>query len=83
MDIEKGLQLRIGWVAAFGFIVLNIGVPLPSVRQSDKPVEELAKLDSPIAANQQPVQATPHKLLGQPALLNNLGSGLNKRYEKE
>jgi hypothetical protein len=69
-------------VAAFGFIVLNIGVPPPRVRQSDKHTEELTKLDGPIAANQQPVQATPHKLLDQPALLNNLGSSLNKRYEK-
>ena len=55
--------IRFGWVAAFGFIVLNIGVPPPRVRQSDKHTEELTKLDGPIAANQQPVQATPHKLL--------------------
>src|SRR5438552_13862486 len=55
--------IRFGWVAALGFIVLNIGVPLPRVRQRDKPTEELTKLDAPIAANPQPVQATPHKLL--------------------
>ena len=73
------IYIRFGWVAAFGFIVLNIGVPSPRVRESDKHTEALTKLDALITANQQPVEATPYNLLDQPALLNNLVSSLNKR----
>jgi WD40 repeat protein len=74
--------IRFGWIAAFGFILLAIGVPPPRVRQSDKQTEALTKPDASLTANQPPVQASPHKLLDQPALPNNLGRGLNERYEK-
>ena len=74
--------IHFGWVAAFGFIFLNIGVPLSSRPQSDKHTKELSRPDHPSEADQQAAQATLHKLLDELALQNDVDSGLNKGSEK-
>lgn len=75
------LFIHLGWVAAVGFIVLNIGISPSRISHNNQHTQKSPDLDASITAYQEAIQATPSHSPDLPRQLMRLSIALDKRFE--